>query len=113
MRVSALCVVLTVTLPVSVLAGEAPPQAKSTPVEAAGPVDAKEFGDFVDAFFEEEMAKSNIPGAVFLMVKDGYNPTDAGRKIAGFVDDLYRLATAKPASIPGVRSSESARSLSR
>jgi CubicO group peptidase (beta-lactamase class C family) len=36
-----------------------------------GPVDPVEFGDFVDEFFEGELADSHIPGAVFLMVKDG------------------------------------------
>ena len=34
-------------------------------------IDRDDFAAFIDAFFESEMEKSNIPGAVFLMVKDG------------------------------------------
>ena len=39
-----------------------------TSAEMTGPLDSAELGAFLDDFFERELAESNIPGAVFLMV---------------------------------------------
>lgn len=39
--------------------------------DPTGPVDPAEFGALIDEFFEEELGASHIPGAVFLMMKDG------------------------------------------
>jgi CubicO group peptidase (beta-lactamase class C family) len=39
--------------------------------QQTGPTDAEELEAFVDAFFAEQMEVSHLPGAVFVLVKDG------------------------------------------
>lgn len=54
--------------------------------DAAGPSSREEFGNFIDEFFETNLAEAAIPGGVFLMVKDdsvffarGYGMADLER----------------------------------
>ncbi len=69
LRASTLNVVLAVIVGALALAEDVRAQDHSTTVDTTGPADPEEFAEFIDAFIEEEMAKSNIPGAVFLLVK--------------------------------------------
>lgn len=46
-------------------------QAPSILIDTTGPANQQEFGEFIDSFFEAEMARSHVPGAVFLLVKNG------------------------------------------
>jgi CubicO group peptidase (beta-lactamase class C family) len=45
--------------------------AQGMPIPAAGPTDPKELEVFLDNFFAQQMAKEHVPGAVFVLVKDG------------------------------------------
>lgn len=66
-----------------------------------GPTDPKELEQFLDPFFAEQMERLHIPGAVFLLVKDGevffakgYGYSDLERKIPVVPDrTLFRVAS--------------------
>ncbi len=49
----------------------APEEALPYGLRQEGPTDAKELETFADAFFAEQMEVSHLPGAVFVLVKDG------------------------------------------
>lgn len=47
------------------------PAQAATPPTGAGPTDPRELEEFVDPIFEQHLAEHHIPGAVFVVVKDG------------------------------------------
>jgi CubicO group peptidase (beta-lactamase class C family) len=48
-----------------------PPDLETSPLPQDGPTDRAELEAFVDTFFVEQMEVSHLPGAVFVLVKDG------------------------------------------
>lgn len=52
------------------VASEWPATANSPTKMSNGPIDPKEFEQFLDSFFAEQMQKEHIPGAAFAFVKD-------------------------------------------
>jgi CubicO group peptidase (beta-lactamase class C family) len=62
---------------------------RAQPAQVPGPIDPRELEAFLDRFFGEQMEELHIPGAVFVLVKDGdiffskgYGYADLTRKIA-------------------------------
>ena len=45
--------------------------AQGMPIPVPGPTDPQELEVFLDNFFAQQMAKEHVPGAVFVLVKDG------------------------------------------
>jgi CubicO group peptidase (beta-lactamase class C family) len=59
-------------LPCAARSAAAPPtELKVSPLSQDGPTDPSELEAFVDAFFAEQMEVSHLPGAVFVLVRDG------------------------------------------
>ena len=56
-----------------VISAQAPPSSphRISPVAVPGRIDSAELASFVDTLITAQMAQENIPGAVFLLVKDG------------------------------------------
>lgn len=71
LRIPTACALSTLIAWALATVGDSPAQTVSTANQVTGPVDPIEFGEFIDDFFEVELEESNIPGAVFLMVKGG------------------------------------------
>jgi CubicO group peptidase (beta-lactamase class C family) len=68
----AILVLLVVALPVAAqLVPQTPPPNTTTALAQQGPTDPAELETFLDDFFTEKMEELHIPGAAFVMVKDG------------------------------------------
>ena len=101
-RILALLVLLLSTLPCLAQGAQTEPnQPASSVPRQQGPTDPQELEAFLDPFFAEQMEKLHIPGAVFLLVKDGeifftkgYGFADLEKKTPVVPDKtLFRVAS--------------------
>jgi len=65
------CFILIASLTLSPMIGAVGSVAQTTAQSGGGPLDPKELEQFLDNFMAEHLEKERIPGAAFVMVKDG------------------------------------------